>query len=201
MRHVDHEDGAHFLRHISERLPVDGARVRTVAGDDHLRLVRTRLRPHLLVVDDAVFGHAVRHRVVEQTGEVHRRAVREVTALRQIHAEERVAGLEEGEEHRGIRRRTAVRLHVGVIGPEQLLESVDRQLLDLIHDVASAVVALARQSFGVLVGERRAHRFHDRRRHEILAGDELQPVALALRFLVDQMRDLRIRLRQGIPRR
>ena len=127
--------------------------------------------------------------------------MREVSALREIHAEERVARLEKGEEHRGIGRRTAVRLHVGVLGPEQLLESVDRQLFDLVHDVAATVVALTRQSFGVLVGERRADRFHDRRRHEILAGDELEPIALPLRFFVDQVRDYRIRLRQGIPRR
>jgi hypothetical protein len=46
-----------------------------------------------------------------------------------------------------------MRLHVGVIGAEQLLGAVDGQLFDFIHMLAAAVVALARVAFGVLVGQ------------------------------------------------
>ena len=118
--------------------------VRAVAGDDHLRLVLARLAAHASIVDVAVVVDAVRHGLVQQPREVHRRAVREVPALRQVHAEERVAGLQEGEEHRGVGRRAGVRLHVRVVGAEQLLRAVDRELLDLVHDLAAAVVPLAR---------------------------------------------------------
>ena len=108
--------------------------------------------------------------------------------LRQIHAEERVARLEEGEHRRGVRLRAGVRLHVRVLGAEELLRAIDRELLDLVHDLAAAVVALARQSLGVLVRERRAHRLEHRRRHEVLARDQLEPVVLPRDLLVDERR-------------
>ena len=109
--------------------------------------------------------------------------------------EERVAGLEEREEHRGVRLRTGMRLHVRVLGAEQLLRAIDRELLDLVDELAAAVVPLAGQPFGVLVRERRAHRLEHGRRHEILAGDELEPVALTLDFAIDQTRRSRVGIR------
>jgi hypothetical protein len=41
-----------------------------------------------------------------------------------------------------------------MVGAEELLGAVDRQLLHLVHHLAAAVVALARQPLGVLVRER-----------------------------------------------
>ena len=124
---------------------------------------------------------AVRHGVIQHAREVHRRAVRQMAAVRQIHAEERVARLEEGG-HRGeVRLRAGVRLHVRVLGAEELLRAIDRQLLHLVDDLAAAVVALARQSLGVLVRERRPHRLEHGRRDEVLARDQLEPFALPLR--------------------
>jgi hypothetical protein len=44
-----------------------------------------------------------------------------------------------------------VRLHVRVLRAEELLRTVDRELLDLVDDLAPAVVALARIALRVLV--------------------------------------------------
>ena len=201
VRHVDHEQRADFLGNISERLPVDGARIRTVAGDDHLGFVLAGRRAHLLVIDDAVVGYPIRHGLVQQTREIHRRAMREVATLRKVHAEECVARLEKREKHGGVRGSSAVRLHVCVIRTEQLLRAIDRKLLDLVDHFTATVVALARQPFRVLVRQRRTHRLHDGRRHEILAGDQFDGVALALNFLFDQMRNFRICTQQCIAGR
>ena len=116
-------------------------------------------------------------------GEVHRRPVRQVAAVRQRQPEQRVARLEQRRGRRPCwpaprsaaarwraRRRTAA------------LRAIDRQLLDLVHDLAAAVVALSRQALGVLVGERRAHRLEHRRRDEVLARDQLEAVLLARRL-------------------
>src|SRR6185437_3415090 len=62
-----------------------------------------------------------------------------------------------------------------------------------VHEFAAAVVPFAGIAFGVLVGERRSHRFHHRRRDEILAGDELQAFTLAPRFVLDRARDVGVR--------
>jgi hypothetical protein len=45
-----------------------------------------------------------------------------------------------------------VRLDVRVLGAEQLLRAVDRELLDLVDDLAAAVVATTRIALGLLVG-------------------------------------------------
>ena len=50
--------------------------------------------------------------------------------------------------------RARVRLHVGVVGAEELLQPVDGELLDLVDDLAAAVIPPPRISLGVLVGER-----------------------------------------------
>ena len=46
-----------------------------------------------------------------------------------------------------------MRLHVRVLGAEQLLGPVDGQLLGHVDELAAAVVAPARVALGVLVGE------------------------------------------------
>src|SRR6185312_9223630 len=78
-----------------------------------------------------------------------------------------------------------MRLHVGVVGVEQLLQALDGQLLGHVHVLAAAVVALARIAFGVLVGELGALRFQHARAGVVLRGDQLDVVFLALAFIGD----------------
>ena len=49
-----------------------------------------------------------------------------------------------------------MRLHVGVIGAEELLDPVNRQALGNIHIFAAAVVALGWVALGIFVGQHRA---------------------------------------------
>ncbi len=84
---------------------------------------------------------------------IERMAVRQVAAVRQVHAQDRVAGLNHGGVGLFIGLRSGMRLHVGVLGSEELLGALACQVLDDIHELASAVVALARVTFRVLVGE------------------------------------------------
>ena len=77
--------------------------------------------------------------------------MRQVPAVRQRHAEDRVARLQRGEEHRLIRLRSRVRLDIREFGVEELFGAVDRELLRDVDIFASAVVALPRIALGVLV--------------------------------------------------
>ena len=109
-----------------------------------------------VVVDALGLGvEAVGDDVEPLAREVDRRAVRQVAAVRQGHAEDRVAGLERREVDRLVGLRAGVRLHVGVLGAEELLRALDRERLDDVDELAAAVVALAGIAFGVLVGELR----------------------------------------------
>ena len=65
-------------------------------------------------------------------------------------AEHPVARLEDREVDGHVRLRSRVRLHVGVLGAEERRRAVPRQLLDLVDDLAAAVVALAGIALGVL---------------------------------------------------
>ncbi|MNK72663.1 hypothetical protein D3C87_921460 [compost metagenome] len=75
-----------------------------------------------------------------------------------------------------------MRLHVGGVGAEDLLDAIDGQLLGHVDVLAAAVVALARVAFGVFISELRALGGHDGRRGVVLAGDQLDVMFLARVF-------------------
>ena len=189
VRHVHQEERADLVGDRAEGGEVDDAGVRAAAGDDQLGPLPLGLLAHHVVVDPAGGRiDAVVHRPPDDAAVVDRRAVREVAAVRQRHAHERLARLDDGHERGEVGLRAGVGLHVGVLGAEQLLQPVDGQLLHLVDDLAAAVVPPARISLGVLVGERRAHGVDDRPAGEVLARDQLQPVLLAPQLAVDQPR-------------
>ena len=101
-------------------------------------------------------------------------------------------GLKQREVRGHVRLRAGVRLHVGVLGAEELLGAVDRQLLDLVDDLAAAVVAAAGIALGVLVRRHRADRLEDARPGEVLGCDQLDLRTLPLELLAEQRSDFRI---------
>ena len=80
------------------------------------------------------------------------------------------------------------------ITEEQLAGALDGDVLHLIHIGTAAVVALAGQALGVLVGEDAAHSGHDGGRDDILAGDELDIFPLAGQLTVHGRSQLRVGL-------
>ena len=108
--------------------------------------------------------------------------------------EHAVARLEHGEVDGHVRLRAGVRLHVRVLGAEELRRAVARELLDLVDDLAAAVVALARVALGVLVRRHRADRLEHARPGEVLGGDQLDLAALAVELAAEQLGDLGVDL-------
>ena len=183
VRHVDHEAGADLVGDRPEALEVELPRVGGPAGDDHLRPVLAGQPLDLVHVDQAVaLAHLVGHDLEHLARVVDLHAVGEVAAVGQAEAEDRVARLQQGEEHRRVGLRARVRLHVGELGAEQRLHPVDRQLLGDVDVLAAAVVPPARVALGVLVGQHRALRLHHRDRGEVLRGDHLQRRLLAVQL-------------------
>ena len=107
--------------------------------------------------------HAVRHDGVQLAREIQRMTVREMPAVRQIHAQHGVARLQQREVHRHVRLGARVRLDVGVLGAEKRLRPIDRERFGDVDELAAAVVALARIPFGVFVGQDGTGGFEDRR--------------------------------------
>ena len=105
--------------------------------------------------------------------------MRQVPAVGEVHAEDAVARLQQRRVHGHVRLRAGVRLDVGMVGAEEPRHAVDGQALDLVDDLAAAVIALGGQTLGVFVGQVAAHSLHHGRTREILGRDQLQMVALA----------------------
>ena len=79
------------------------------------------------------------------------------------HAHHLVARLEQRPVDRVIGRRAGIGLHVGVLGAEQALGAIDRQLLDLVDDLVAFVIPGLRVTLAVLVGENRSTGFEHER--------------------------------------
>ena len=120
----------------------------------------------------------------------------QMAAGREAHAQDRVARLQQGQEHRLIGLRARMRLHIGECAGEQLLRPVDRQLLGHIDVHAAAVVAPTRVALGVFVGQHRTLRLQHRGGDDVLAGDQLDPVLLADQFRAERGRQFRVGLGQ-----
>ena len=97
VRHVDEQIGADRIGDLAEFLEVEITRVGGEARDDHLRFLGERLRGERVVVDLAVVGtDAVLHGAEKLAGEVDLGAMREMAAVIEAHAENRVAGVDQG---------------------------------------------------------------------------------------------------------
>ena len=123
--------------------------------------------------------------------------VGQVAAFGQAHAHDGVAGLGEGHQHGLVGLGTGVGLDVGSFGAEQLLQTVDGQLLGHVHVFAAAVVALAGIALGVLVGQLAALRLHHGRRGVVLGSDQLDVVFLALVLLLNGGPDFGVHIGEG----
>ncbi|MNJ23922.1 hypothetical protein D3C77_183230 [compost metagenome] len=187
MGHVDEQVGADLVGDLAKAREVQGLGVGREAGDDHLRLALDGQALDFVVVDQPRGGvDAVLHRVVQLARGRHLSAVGQVTAMGQAHAQNGIAGLQQGQVHGAVGRRARVRLDVGVVGAEQLLGTINGQLLNFIHMLTTAVVALARIAFSVFVGQAAALGLHDTLAGVVLRGDQLNVIFLALLFGIDR---------------
>jgi hypothetical protein len=103
-----------------------------------------------------------------------------VAALVELHPEDPIARLEDAEIGGHVRLGARVGLDVDVLGAGEQLEGTPlRERLGDVDVLAATVVALARQSLGVLVREPAALGLHDGGRGVVLARDQLDLVVLA----------------------
>ena len=188
--HIGQQVGAHLIGDGAEALEIDRAGVGRVAADDQLRLVlQGQLADRVEVELLGVGVDAVVDGLEPLAAHVHRRTVGEVAAVAEVHAQDRVAGLQQRQEDGEVGLGAAVGLHIGPGGTKQLLGPLDRQLLDRIHMLTAAVVALGWQAFGIFVCEHRALRLHHGSGGKVLRGDQLKMGFLAPQLLFNQPSD------------
>ena len=193
MGHVDHQLRPDLAGDLCERAVRDLARIRARPGNDQLRLVLTGKLRHLVEVEQVVVApHAVVHEPVEHARRIELHAVRQVAAMGEVEGEDRVAGLDGRHVDGRIGLAAGVGLHVDMLGPEELLQPLAGEVLDLVDELAAAVIAVAGVALGVFVGEHAADGLHDGRAREVFARDHLQAFGLPGLLRGNRRPDIRV---------
>jgi hypothetical protein len=186
MRHIDHEQGADLIGYVPESLKIDNPGIGAGSGDNQLGLILLGEALELFIVYGLGLPvNAVSYDVVHLARERHGSAVGQVTAVREIHAQDGVAWLEGREVDAHVSLGTRMRLDVDVIGAEQLLGAVTRQVLGDIDELAAAVVPFSRVPLGVFIREHGARGLHDGFGSVVFAGDKLKIHPLSILFQPD----------------
>jgi hypothetical protein len=197
--HVHHEIGADGIGDLAEALPVPDTGIGGTTGEDELGLVLMGEPLDLVHIQQVIIAaHAVRHDVEPLAAHVDRRTMGQVPARIEIKAHERIAGLQQRQEHGLVHLRAGIGLDVGEVGAEQLLGTLDGEGLGDIDELAAAVIALAGITFSILVGHDRALRLEHGAGHDVLGGDQFDLVLLAAEFVTDGAGDLWVGLSQGV---
>lgn len=181
VRDIRHHERADLIADLAYSLKVDDSRIGGRAADYELGLaLQSDFFGFVVVKQLRLPVHAVGHYVEVLARDVDGRAVREMSAVGEIHAHDRVARLARCKEHGEIGARARVGLHVAVFAAEQLFEPLPRKVFGDIHKLAAAVVAVRGVAFGIFIGEMGARRGEYRGGDEVLARNELYVVLLAV---------------------
>jgi hypothetical protein len=124
----------------------------------------------------------------------------QVTAVGEVHAQDPIPDVEHGNIGGHVCLRAGMGLDIDVLGTREERESaLLGEPLDLVDELATAVITLAGQSLGVLVRQPRALRLEHGAEGIVLAGDELDLPALALAFADHRRPKLGIDFGDGRP--
>ena len=161
VRHVHHEQAAGLLGDGPQAFKVDGARVGRRTRQQQLGLVLQCQTADFFIIDALVlFGNAIGHDVVQLAGLVYGGTMGQMAAVGEVHAQNRITRLQKAEIHREVCLCAGMGLHVGMFRAEKLARAVARQIFNNINILAAAVIALARITFSIFVGQMAAHRRH-----------------------------------------
>ena len=198
MRHVDQQAGAGGIGGAAEGREIERPGIGRAAGDQDLRPVLTGQPQHLVRIDQPVVGpHAVVHDPEPAPAGVDGGAMAQVPAGVQVHRQDRVAGRGQRVQHRMVGLAARVRLHVGMPAAEQRAGPFDRQPFDLVDMGRAGVETVTRVALDGLVGQDRTLHVEHGAADQVLGGDQLDHIALALQFGADRAGDRRVALADG----
>ena len=190
--HIHHQICTIAVGDLSDLLKIDGTGICRRTGHDQLGAHLLNLLFQLSIVDHAIGIDTVRDKVIVLAGHVYRRTVGQMAALRQVHAHDSIAQIQQSKINCQIGLCTGVGLNIGIFCAEQLAGTLDGNVLHLVHIDTAAIVALAGQALGVLVGQDTAHCGHDGGRDDVLTGDQFNVLALTVQLAIHGCGQLRI---------
>ncbi|MPM95523.1 hypothetical protein SDC9_142678 [bioreactor metagenome] len=117
----------------------------------------------------------------------------QMTPLVQTHPQYQISGLQHGKVHCCIGLCAGMGLHICMLRAKELASAISGDILHGINTFTAAIIALARITLGILIGEMAAHGGHDRFGYEIFGGDQLNVGTLPLQLFFHGLGHHRIR--------
>lgn len=112
-----------------------------------------------------------------------------MTTHAQIQAQYFIAGLQNSQANSCIGLGTTMRLNIGVFAVKYLFQPVNGELFRLVHNFTTTIIPPAGISLCVFVGHYIAHGLHDLNRGKIFRCDQFNPMSLAFKFLVNEVKN------------
>ena len=188
--HVNHQQCSHLVGDGTHTGVIPVAAICAGTTDDEFWLfAKSHFFHHIIVNETVAFSHIIFAVVEHHTREIHWATMREVSAHCEVEAHKLVARFQASQEHCHIGLCARVRLHIGIFSTEQFFDALDSNVFALVNALATAVIAMARIAFGILVGEATAHSFHHLRANEVFTCNQFHTFVLALIFLLDNVED------------
>ena len=79
--HIHHQDSTYLVSDLSHSLKIDLSGIGACPRDDQLRFAFQGKFPYLVIIDDALVIHTVRHTMVVLSGHVDRTSMGEMAAV------------------------------------------------------------------------------------------------------------------------
>ena len=118
--------------------------------------------------------------------------MRQVAAVKQVHAHHFLARLKKGKANGLVCRASGVRLDVRMRYSKKLFCPVARQVFHYVDKLVPAVIALAGITFRVFVGENRTHCLEHAFARVVFGGNHFQPLLLARELVFNGLRYCRV---------
>ena len=178
-------------------IPVTG--VGGGAGDDQLWPEGHSLLLHFVIVDHTRFlFNLVGNRLVQDSRRVHRGAMRQVTAVRQVETHKGIAGFQAGHQYRHVGLGARMGLYIGIVGIEEVFGAVDGKLLRNVDILAAAIVSFPGISLGIFVGQAGAHGFQYLVADKVFRCNQLESAGLSVQFILDDLENRAIFFHTGL---
>ena len=137
--HVHHQHCAVTVGDLGQLFKIDSARVSGSTGNQQLGANLGNLLGQGIVINAAVLGrNAVGNKVVVLAAHVGGGTMGQMAALGKIHAHDGIAQVKQGKVNGQVGLCAGMGLHVGIFGTKQLAGTVNRNLLNLIHKLATS---------------------------------------------------------------
>jgi len=151
---VRNQEGTYFVGDVPQGLPVPISRVAAGPCHEHLGAETARHVSNLVVIQPVgIWPNPIVLHKVEFTRGVEGAAVGEVSAVRQLKAQEFFAGFQQGQEYGFVGLGPRMRLHISPDRPKEGFDSLLSQPFHFIYVLAPSVVAPTGEALGVLIRE------------------------------------------------